>query len=118
MRRVMALIVAGFSLACGTTTSPTPPAPVTLSTQQAVVLQRICAECHLRPGIGSPTIGYEDDWKARRAKGFDVLLANTVNGYRQMPPLGTCSFCSEEDLRQLVAYVAGLAPETVGPGSD
>ena len=53
-------------------------------------------------------VGDAAAWETRREKGIETLLANTVNGYRGMPPLGTCGFCSEPDLRDLIAYMAGL----------
>ncbi|MBW2242689.1 MAG: cytochrome c5 family protein [Deltaproteobacteria bacterium] len=79
-----------------------------LTAREAQVFQRICAECHTRPGIGVPVIGDEEEWQARRVKGLDELLANAVNGLLGMPPLGTCSFCTEEELRHLVAFLAGI----------
>ena len=36
------------------------------------------------------------------------LLVHTVDGYRGMPPLGTCGLCSEDDFRELIRYMAGL----------
>jgi cytochrome c5 len=38
------------------------------------------------------------------------LLASTVAGVGGMPPLGTCGLCSEDDLRELIAYMALLPP--------
>jgi cytochrome c5 len=37
------------------------------------------------------------------------MLANTVAGVRGMPPLGTCGFCTEDDLRRLIAFMAPAA---------
>ena len=114
--------LAFVALACGVVAvSVAAAAPagerVSLSPRQARVFQEICAVCHAWPGIGVPVVGDEAEWKPRRAKGFDTLLANTVNGFGGMPPLGTCSFCSEEDLRQLVSFVAGFAEEAAAAGS-
>jgi cytochrome c5 len=84
-----------------------PDATAPLSPSEIRVLQRICATCHARPGIGVPVMGDEAAWAPRRAKGVDLLLANTVNGFGGMPPLGTCSWCSEDELRRLVAVISG-----------
>ena len=54
-------------------------------------------------------VGDARAWAKRRAQGSDVLVAHTVNGYRGMPPLGACGACSEDDLRALVAYLAGAS---------
>jgi cytochrome c5 len=112
MRRILVVALAGVVLGCGTP-PPAPSTPVVLSERQALVFQRICSECHARGDIGSPMLGDEDAWKPRRAKGLDVLLANTVNGYGQMPPLGTCGFCTEEDFRHLVVYVSGMSADVL-----
>ena len=78
-----------------------------LGLREARIFGQVCAQCHLRPGIGVPLLGDAAAWEARRAKGFEVLVANTVVGFGDMPPLGTCSHCTESELRQLVAYLVG-----------
>ena len=35
-------------------------------------------------------------------------LVNTVLGLRGMPPLGYCSACTEQDLRELIKAVSGI----------
>lgn len=86
---------------------PAPFAQVALEPDLARAYQADCAPCHARPGIGVPITGIDADWRERRTKGLDDLLANTVNGFQGMPPLGTCGLCSESDLRALIRYMAG-----------
>jgi len=78
-----------------------------LGERQARIFQQACAQCHIQPIPGVPLLGDEAEWAPRRARGFDAVLAGTVNGVGGMPPLGTCSFCTEDDLRRLVAFMAG-----------
>jgi len=85
-----------------------PTARAELSPAAARAWQTACASCHARPGTGAPLAGDDKDWAERRAQGAEVLLAHTVNGYKGMPPLGTCGLCNEAELRELVAYVSGL----------
>lgn len=85
-----------------------PAAPIALSDRSARAYQSACASCHSRPGIGVPLTGVDADWRSRREQGLDALLAHTVDGFRGMPPLGTCGLCSERDLRELIRYMAGL----------
>ena len=85
-----------------------------LSGREAQVFQQICAKCHVTPGLGVPVIGDEPEWQRRRAQGLEQLLAHTIDGFGDMPPLGTCSFCSEQELRHLVAFLAGF-PSEVAP---
>ena len=83
-----------------------------LTARETLALQQICAPCHARPGIGVPLIGDFKAWRARRLKGLDKLLENTIEGKGGMPPLGTCSFCSRDELRRLVQLIAGLSEES------
>lgn len=82
--------------------------PPALGERQQRLFQQACAHCHLHQGLGVPVVGDEAAWEERRARGFESLLTNTVNGVRNMPPLGTCAACTEDDLRRLVAFLAGL----------
>ena len=85
------------------------PAAAALTPLQAVQLRSVCARCHARPGSGAPLIGDTAAWTARAPVGFEVLLARTIDGYRTMPPLGTCGSCDEADFRALVVAVSGVA---------
>jgi cytochrome c5 len=85
--------------------------PTRLDERQARLFSQACAHCHLQPDIQVPVLGIDADWKKRRARGFDSMLANTINGFGDMPPLGTCGACSEVDFRALVSFLA-LIPET------
>ena len=99
-----------LAAACSRSGDAPPATRAQLSPDGARAYQTACASCHARPGTGAPLVGDDATWAKRRAQGADVLLAHTVNGYRGMPPLGTCGLCSEAELRALVAYMAGLPP--------
>ncbi len=103
-----ALLLCLAAAACSRGDESAPAARAQLGPDGARVYQTACASCHARPGTGAPLTGDEAAWAERRAQGADVLLAHTVNGYRGMPPLGTCGLCSEAELRELVVYMAGL----------
>jgi len=82
--------------------------PPALDARQTEVMGVVCARCHARPGIGAPLLGKPSDWVELREQGLDTLTAHTVSGFGGMPALGTCSYCSEDDLRTMVAWMAGL----------
>ena len=105
-RRSLALALLVGLCACGEEREPA--AVVALSDAHARTYQAACAGCHARPGIGAPLTGVDADWRERREQGIDVLLVHTVDGYRGMPPLGTCGLCAEQDFRALIRYMAGL----------
>lgn len=98
--------ITGLALASHVASTASAEAPL-LGERQARIFQQTCAHCHIRPIPLVPQLGDESEWVDRRARGFDELLAGTVNGVGGMPPLGTCSFCTEDDLRRLVAFIAG-----------
>lgn len=79
-----------------------------LSARQTRTFELICAHCHMQPGIGAPLLGDAAAWSTRRSKGFEVMVRNSVDGVGGMPPLGTCSYCSEADLRALIAWLADM----------
>ena len=75
-----------------------------------------CAHCHASGLAGVPAAGVPDDWNARDTKDFDVLLERVVAGHGNMPPLGSCAWCSESDLRAAIALmVAGSEIEVGAP---
>ena len=89
--------------------APLPGAAATeLSERQAALLTNNCVQCHARPNIGVPQMGDAAAWKERAKQGEETLVVHAVLGLRGMPPLGGCSACSEQDLRVLVRFMAGL----------
>lgn len=72
----------------------------------ADLYQQTCMACHTRPASGAPQSGNAEDWASRVAKGTDTLLDNTINGYRGMPPLGSCMDCGEEEFAALIDFMS------------
>jgi cytochrome c5 len=76
----------------------------------AAIYQQSCANCHAVVGSQAPLTG-EATWQPRLTKGLDVLLANTINGFNGMPPLGMCFQCDETQFRALIEFMATPAKE-------
>lgn len=101
--------IAACSLALLTATAVlAAPARADLDERQGRLLSSNCVQCHARPETGAPLMGNPPDWKVRNEQGMDRLLTHTVLGLRGMPPLGYCSACSEQDLRELIKAVSGI----------
>ncbi len=66
---------------------------------------RTCAMCHLHGEGGAPRVGDRDAWASRLSQGEDVLLAHTIDGFNNMPPLGYCMDCEGDDLRAYIAFM-------------
>lgn len=108
----VALSIAALAACSGHTEAP--PAPTVqapLSPRLAQVYARSCANCHAQPATGAPQAGDRAAWAPRVAQGRQVLLDHAINGYKGMPPLGTCMDCTSEDFTALIDYMAGLPPE-------
>ena len=104
MRRPLVLLVA-LALA-GSSALAQQVAP--LDARRARLFGEICATCHVQPGTGAPVVGRRGDWADARARGTEQMLQRTVDGYRGMPPLGTCGSCGEEDFRALIRFMSGM----------
>lgn len=64
-----------------------------------------CTACHAVKASGAPQ-AFTHEWDARMDQGIDTLVNHAINGIRNMPPMGTCSECSEEDLQNIITYMA------------
>lgn len=64
-----------------------------------------CTACHDTGAAGAPKVGDAASWGDRLDKGKETLYENAINGIRAMPPMGTCSDCSEAEIRNTVDYM-------------
>lgn len=96
--------------ACGQST-PSAPAvafPDPTDPKLAKLYVQTCKACHTNAGTGAPQAGDKAAWAARLAAGgMPLLIERTLNGYKGMPPLGSCMDCSEAEFETLIRYMAG-----------
>ena len=69
------------------------------------VFNATCTACHSTGVAGAPKLGDKAAWKPRIAQGTDVLYKHVVSGFNAMPPRGTCSDCSDEELKRAIEYM-------------
>lgn len=115
--RLAAAVSAAFLLAaCGhheqtaaatPTAAAAPAAAANASPATLKLFQQTCHNCHAVPGTGAPQAGDAQAWAPRLAQGRDTLLDHTINGYKGMPPMGTCTQCAEQDFVALIEYMSG-----------
>ena len=92
---------------------------VELTPRESHAYTQICAYCHARAETSAPVMGDSAEWQRRAAEtdgGFEGLVRNTIVGIGNMPPLGTCGYCTETEIRNLVAIMSGLAPSALRSG--
>lgn len=66
---------------------------------------RSCVLCHADGTGGAPRMGHPEEWAPRLAGGMDMLLEHSIQGYRNMPPLGYCMDCTRDDFRALIVFM-------------
>ncbi|MFC0446054.1 c-type cytochrome [Pseudidiomarina halophila] len=69
------------------------------------VYNQFCAACHTSGVLGAPKLNNAADWEPRLAQGMDTVLKHAIEGYNAMPPKGTCSDCSDEEIQAAIDYM-------------
>lgn len=70
------------------------------------IYNRSCVSCHSMGAAGAPRLGDKTAWAPRIAKGRDALLQSVLHGVPPgMPAKGLCTTCSDDELRQVIAYM-------------
>lgn len=68
------------------------------------VYDRYCSECHAEGLLDAPLVGSEA-WEPRVDQGYDVLLQHTKEGFNQLPAMGNCNDCTDEELEAAILYL-------------
>lgn len=79
-----------------------------LTPERMAKWSRNCALCHIRGEGGAPVLGDRTAWTARLERGEAALLESTIAGLNNMPPLGYCMNCEEEDFLALIRFMGGV----------
>jgi cytochrome c5 len=106
------LVFVAALLGCGDTTTTSQPGAAAPFADAAISdlgkerWARTCALCHVAGEGGAPKVGDHAAWSTRLAQGEDTVLAHTIEGFNNMPPLGYCMDCEREDLRAYIHFMA------------
>lgn len=65
-----------------------------------------CTFCHGTGAAGAPKKGDQAAWAPRLQKGMDVLVQNSKNGFKGMPPMGMCNDCTDDQFKALIEYMS------------
>ncbi len=65
----------------------------------------VCMACHSTGAAGAPKIGDNAAWAPRIDQGLEIVFQNALNGFNAMPPKGTCSDCSDDEIKATVDYM-------------
>lgn len=70
------------------------------------IYEHFCITCHQDGVAGAPKFHDEKDWKPRlTGKKAGDLVASAIKGLNAMPSQGTCTECSNEDLKAAIDYM-------------
>ena len=74
------------------------------------IIAKHCNACHGTGLLGAPKIGDTAAWKERadHQGGLDGILAKAITGINAIPPKGTCTSSSDEDLKGAIEKMSGL----------
>ena len=67
--------------------------------------EQVCHICHGAVLAGAPKFGDKADWAPRIADGMATMVKRAIEGYKAMPPKGTCTNCSDDDIKKTVEYM-------------
>jgi cytochrome c5 len=70
------------------------------------VYNSACVACHATGLLGSPKVHTAAEWQPRiDERGFDGIWQNALNGFNAMPAKGTCTKCSDDDIKAAIEYM-------------
>ncbi|MEQ1497322.1 MAG: c-type cytochrome [Novosphingobium sp.] len=113
MRFLLVILMLALA-ACGT--GEAPPKPLTAEQSAAFspkdarlakLYANSCKGCHTVSGAQAPLTGDRTVWDPRWAQGEAGLLSAAIQGKKGMPAGGQCFECSPDDLKALIAFMAG-----------
>ncbi|MDQ3205099.1 MAG: c-type cytochrome [Pseudomonadota bacterium] len=68
-----------------------------------------CAMCHASGAAGAPKFGDAVAWSPRIAQGDAKMFEHVVKGFKAMPARGTCSKCTDAELKAAIAHMVAEA---------
>lgn len=74
------------------------------------IINKHCIACHGSGLLNAPKIGDDAVWQERSANqgGLEGLLKFSISGINAMPPKGTCSDCTDDELMGAIKSMSGL----------
>ncbi|MGY5451720.1 c-type cytochrome [Agarivorans sp. MS3-6] len=69
------------------------------------VYNTYCTACHSTGAAGAPKKGDSAAWAPRIAQGEETLFNHAWNGFSAMPAKGTCGDCTEDEIKDVIAYM-------------
>ena len=81
------------------------PKPTTTADIGQQKYEETCRICHDAGIGGAPKFADKAEWGPRIAEGMDILVKHAIEGYKAMPPRGSCMTCTDEEIKKAVEYM-------------
>lgn len=91
----------------GTVVMAEAPAAYAAPRSAEAIYGATCTACHASGSAGAPKLGDKAAWSKRIAQGNDKLYEHAIKGFNAMPVRGSCSDCSDADIKKVVEYMIG-----------
>lgn len=78
--------------------------------------EQYCTGCHTNGAGGAPKLGDAAAWEPIIKLGIDTVYSNAINGIGAMPAKGTCSTCTDQEIKDAVDYMVSV--DESGSGSS
>jgi cytochrome c5 len=70
------------------------------------IYEQYCITCHQDGLLGAPRFHDKSDWAPRMSKKtIDELVGSSIKGLNAMPSQGTCSDCTEAEMKSAIEYM-------------
>lgn len=70
-----------------------------------LIYNKTCVACHSVGVLGAPKLHDAADWAPRISQGFDTMWQHAIKGFNAMPPKGTCSDCTDDEIKATIEYM-------------
>lgn len=71
----------------------------------AEVYNKFCVACHGAGIAGAPKYKDAAAWGPRKGKGLAGLVKTAISGINAMPPKGTCSTCTDDQIKAAIKHM-------------
>jgi cytochrome c5 len=75
----------------------------------ADIYRDFCGVCHSGGWQGAPIANDEGEWSARIEAGPEAMFKNVKDGLNAMPPMGTCTDCTDDELKAAISEMLPAA---------
>lgn len=111
MKKLFTLVlIAGFFGVLISSCGNSGPKKLTVNLENGkIIYNKTCIACHWKGVAGAAALTDKVRWEANASKGMDSLHVHSIKGFQGefgvMPPKGTCTDCSDQDMYDAIGFM-------------